>query len=58
MSTVNFYTSFTFKDFPRIEVFTCPDRWLFRGFKISKNANIKEMYQNRVNEIYRKVSVL
>lgn len=58
MSTVNFYTSFTFKDFPRIEVFTCPYRWLFRGFKVSKNANIKEMYQNRVNEIYREVSIL
>lgn len=56
MSRVCFYTSVYFKDFPRIEIDTLPYR-AFRRLKISKKENVKEIYQNRAQEIYNKISI-
>ena len=57
MSSVSFYTSFYFKDFPKIEIDTLPYK-AFRRLKISKKENIKEIYQERVNKIYDEVSLI
>lgn len=57
MSSVSFYTSFYFKDFPKIEIDTLPYKAL-RRLKISKKENIKEIYQERVNKIYGEVSLI